>query len=165
MSETIEKRNDLGQFFVDMARAVVEGSVMLHDDRANLMTRKELTESLMSNSSKDIQDLFANQLFSPIEVNENGVPLFHAAICLDFLVFLEKLEQGDFPLRLQQSIAETYQNLFWSLLSDMEYEVDKFREERGREPSEFELARLRVINDWAVSNSIIRIEDGILTGK
>ncbi len=157
--------DDFGYVLLDLAKRVAKGELGLHDDRSLLMQKKELIEALVVNNFPDIQNIIDNQLIVSVEEDQDGIPLYHAAICMDFLNFLVKLKQGGFPLILQQAIAETYQSLFWALLSDMDYEVNEFREEKERAPNKIELAYLRVINDWAVSNAISRMEDDILSGK
>ena len=160
--------DDFGYVLLGLAKRVAKGELGLHDDHSLLMSKEELIKALAINGFLDVQniiDTFDNQLIIAVEEDLNGIPLYHAAICMDFLNFLKKLEERGFPLILQQAIAETYQQLFWALLSDMDYEIDRFREEKGRASNKIELAYLRVINEWAVSNTITRMENDILAGK
>lgn len=157
--------NDFGYVLLDLARRVAKGELGLHDDRSLLMPKAELINAINPITTRDIPQLINNQLLIPVEQDELETPLYHAVNCMEFLRFLEKLEQAGFPLVLQQAVAEMYHSLFWALSSDIEYEILDFKKEKGREPNKLELAYLRVINDWAVSNTMLRIEDDILAGK
>ena len=53
--------------------------------------------------------------------------------------------------------------LFWALSSDVDSEIATYQQEHGgRVPSRLELAYVRVISEWAVANTIGRIEERIL---
>jgi len=157
--------NDFGLVLLQMAKMVVKGELGLRDDRSLLIPKEELLRTLKPITTRDIQKLIDNELIVPVEEDVKANPLYHAVICIEFLRFIEKLEQAGFPLVLRQAVAEMYQSLFWALSSDVEYEIKEFNKENGREPNKLELAYLRVISDWAVSNTIIKIEEDILAGK
>lgn len=157
--------SNLGDLFLDMARRVVRGELATHDDRSMLVPKEQLIDALGGISPRDIQQLIDNQLIIPVENDEMGTPLFHVANCIEFLRFLEKLEQMGFPLMLQQPIAEMYHSVLWALYSDIDYEISNFINEHGRQPSKLELAYLRVINEFAVANFVTRMEEDIIAGK
>lgn len=166
MDETSEEKpRNLGDLFYDLATMVARGGLGLHDDRSLLMPKEQLINALSPITSRDIQQLIDNQLIVPLENDGMGTPLYHAANCIEFLRFLEKLEQASFPLILQQPIAEMYHSLLWALYSDVDYEVSEFVAEHGRQPSKLELAYLRVLNEFAVANLVTRIEEDIIAGK
>ena len=160
-----EQLGDFGDYLLHIAELVIKGQLGLHDDRKMLVPKEELITALSPISSRDIKELLDNQLLTPVEHDHFGTPLFHIANSVEFLTFLEELEQAGFPLMLQQTIAETYQALLWAFYSDIDYEISEFKKERGREPSEFELAYLRVLNEFAVAMCMKRIEEDILAGK
>lgn len=166
MGEPANKESrDLGDIFLDVAKMVSKGEVLLHDDRSSLMPREQLIDALSVISNKDIQELIDNQLIIPVESDESGTPLFHIANCIEFLRFIEKLEKAGFPLILQQPIAEMYHSVLWAVYSDVDYEISEFVNEHGRQPTELELAYLRVINEFAVANFVTRMEEDIIAGK
>lgn len=157
--------HDFGQVMLDLAKKVAHGELGTHDDRSLLMPKEQLIEALSSISMRDIQELIDNQLIIPVEYEEEGIPLFHIANCIEFLRFLEELEQAGFPLILQQPIAEMYHSVLWAFYSDIDYEISNFVNEHGRQPSKLELAYLKVINEFVVANQVSRMEDNILAGK
>lgn len=165
MSEANEELKNLGDIFLDMAKRVARGDLGLHDDRSLLMPKEELIRALGGVSQRDIQQLIDNQLIISVEKDEAGTLLYHAANCIEFLRFLEELERAGFPLILQQPIAEMYHSLLWAMYSDVDYEISNFVSERGRMPSKLEAAYLRVLNEFAVSNVITRMEENIISGK
>ena len=122
------KQNDFGYVLLDLAKKVAKGELGLHDDRSLLMPKAELINALNPVITRDIHQLIDNQLLIPVEQEEDETPLYHAVNCMDFLGFLEKLEQAGFPLVLQQAVAETYHSLFWALSSDIEYEIQDFKQ-------------------------------------
>ena len=144
-----------------LVQAVAAGDILLHDDRQNLVSKQELTHAVSSNRLlTEANDLIEKKLVVPVDQTTSDK--FHVAITFDFLEFNYKLVILGFPLRIRQKIADMYYPLFWALCSDIDYEVTCYKEENGREPSHQELAYLRVINEWAVANSMGRIEDRIL---
>lgn len=146
-----------------LVKAVAAKEILLHDDRQNLVSREELMHAISFNRLliEDEPDaLFKDKLVLPVDQADEN--MYHIAITLDFLNFNRKLVILGFPLHSRQKIAEMYYPVFWALSSDIDYEVASYKEELGHEPSPHELAHLRVINEWAVANSIGRIEDRIL---
>jgi len=151
-------------FLKNMVKMVADERLMLHDDRENLVPKQNLVEIIRMNtrlSEKEINDLFRKKLLLPVE-NDISSQLYHASISIDFIKLLEKLDLTGFPLSLRQKIAEMYFPLFWDMCTDIEYEVFKFKEEKGRDLSKPELAYLRVINEWAVGDTMGRVEQRIL---
>lgn len=144
-------------------KAVVAGTVLLHDDLQNLVSQEELLHTISSSrlfTEVMVDDLIKEKLIVPVDEDREG--MFHAAITLDFLNFNNKLVILGFPLRVRQKIAEMYYPLFWALCSDIEYEVMRYEEEVSREPSHHELSYVRVINERAVANNMERTEARIL---
>ncbi len=146
-----------------LVKAVAAQEILLHDDRQNLVSREELMRAISLNRlliEVEPAALFKDKLVLPVDQADEN--MFHVAITLDFLNFNRKLVILGFPLHSRQKIAEMYYPLFWALSSDIDYEMARYKEEVGHEPSPHELAYLRVINEWAVANSIGGIEDRIL---
>lgn len=147
-----------------LVKAVAAGEMLLHDDRQNLMSRDDIVKAVSSNrlfTEVEVRDLVRDRLIIPVD--EDKQDEFHAAITLDFLNFNHKLEILGYPLQVRQKIAEMYCPLFWALSSDVDSEVARYQEEQGgRAPSHLERAYVRVISEWAVANTIGRIEDRIL---
>jgi hypothetical protein len=148
----------------NLIKMVAEERLGLHDDRENLVPKQNLVEIIRTNnrlSEKEIDSLFRKKLLLPVE-DEISNQLYHASISIDFLNLLEKLDRTGFSVRLQQKIAAMYYPLYWDLCTDIEYEISKFKREEGRDPSMIELAYLRVINEFAVVNTMEDIEKSIL---
>jgi hypothetical protein len=147
-----------------LVKAVAAGEMLLHDDRQNLMSRDDIVKAVSSNrlfTEVEVRDLVRDRLIIPVD--EDKQDEFHAAITLDFLNFNHKLEILGYPLQVRQKIAEMYYSLFWALSSDVDSKVARYQEEQGgRAPSHLERAYVRVISEWAVANTIGRIEDRIL---
>lgn len=147
-----------------LVKAVAAGEILLHDDHMNLMSKEDLVQAVSSNkllTEIQVHDLLRDGLIIPVD--EDNKDEFHAAITLDFLNFNHKLEILGYPLHMRQKIAEMYYPLFWALSSDVDSEVERYQEEQGgRAPSRLERAYVRVISEWAVANTIGRIEERIL---
>jgi len=151
-------------FLRNLVRMVADKRLMLHDDRENLVSKDDLLQAIRMNSGlneNEIEDLLRKKLILPIDEGTSGQS-YHASITIDFLGFREKLELIGISLSLQQKMAEMYYSLFWAMCSDIEYEISSFKKEKGRNPSRLELAYLRVINEWAVAETMGRIEQKIL---
>lgn len=147
-----------------LVKAVASGEMLLHDDRQNLMRKEDLVKAISVNrllTEVEVRELFRDKLIIPVD--EDNKDEFHAAITLDFLNFNHKLKILGYPLHVRQKIAEMYYPLFWALSSDVDSEVARYQEEQGgRTPSHLERAYVRVISEWAVANTIGRIEERIL---
>lgn len=145
----------------NLIKMVAEDQIMLHDDPQNLMKNSELINALEANSFSrtEIADFFRSGLILPVIEHEE---LYHASITMDFLNFQKKLAIIGFTLKLQQKIAAMYYPLFWAMSTDVDYELEKYKQEKGRALSKKEVAYLRAINELAVANSIGRIEQRII---
>lgn len=156
----MSENKDALRRFVKM---VADGTVLLHDDPQNLVSRNELGQAICSNrpfTETQVDDLIKKKLIVLIDGAPPGT--FHPGIALDFLLFHDKLVTLGFPLHARQKIAEMYSSVYWALCSDMDYEMASYRDENGREPSRYELVRLRVINEWAAAETMTRVEERIL---
>lgn len=140
---------------------VAEEKIMLSDDPQNLMDKPALIKTISDNSYNmtEIVDLFHKGFIIPVD---EGEKLYHAGISLNFLNFQKKLEIMGLSVKLQRKIAEMYYPLCWAMVTDIEYELKAFKEEKGRDPSKMELAYLRVINEWATANMMGNIEQRII---
>lgn len=148
----------------NLVKMVAEEKLLLHDDRQNLVSQEELVEAISTTGlvqKDELTNLTRSKLLLPVE-DDGMQELFHVGITLDFLSFLQKLEITGFPFALRQKIAEMYYPLFWAMCSDIEYEISKLQKEKGRDLTRPELAYLRVINEWAVAETMGRIEQKIL---
>ncbi len=147
-----------------LVKSVAAGEMLLHDDRQNLMSKEDLVKAISPNrllTEVEVRDLIRDKLIIPVDEDNEGE--FHASITLDFLNFNHKLEILGYPLHVRQKIAEMYYPLFWALSSDVDSEVVRYQEEQGgRAPSHLERAYVRVISEWAVADTIGRIEERIL---
>jgi len=147
-----------------LVKAIAAGEMLLHDDRQNLMSKEDLVRAVSSNrlfTEVEVRGLFRDRLVIPVD--EDNQDEFHASITLDFLNLNHKLEILGYPLHVRQKIAEMYYPLFWALSSDVDSEIACYQQEHGgRVPSRLELAYIRVISEWAVANTIGRIEERIL---
>jgi hypothetical protein len=147
-----------------IVKLVATGEMLLHDDRQNLISKEDLVKALSSNklhTEIEIRDFISNKLIIPVD--ENDRDKFHATITLDFLNFNHELELLGYPLKIRQKIAEMYYSLFWSLSSDVDSEIALYKEEQGgRELSQLERAYIRVISEWAVADTVRKIEERIL---
>ncbi|MBF8265350.1 MAG: hypothetical protein HW384_1214 [Dehalococcoidia bacterium] len=156
--------NERQDVLISLVKAVAAGEMLLHDDHQNLMSKEDLVRAISSNrllTEVEVRDLFRDGLIIPVD--EDNKDEFHAAITLDFLNFNHKLDILGYPLHVRQKIAEMYYSLFWALSSDVDSEVACYQDEHGgRVPSRLEVAYVRVISEWAVANTIGRIEERIL---
>jgi hypothetical protein len=147
-----------------LVKAVAAGEMLLHDDRQNLMSKEDLLKAISANrllTEVEARDLLRQRLIIPVD--EDSKNEFHVAITLDFLNLNYKLEILGYSLHVRQKIAEMYYPLFWALSSDVDSEVARYQEEQGgRAPSHLERAYVRVISEWAVANTIGRVEERIL---
>jgi len=151
-------------FLKNMVMMVANERLMLHDDLDNLVSKEKLIEVIYANTKlneKEVIDLFNKGLIFPVEQGLDN-PLYHASITIDFLRFLTKLQIAGYPAKLQQKIAEMYFPLFWDMCTDIDYEISSFKNDKGRDPSKFEVAYLRVINEWAAADMMTSIEEKIL---
>ena len=151
-------------FLKNMVMMVANERLMLHDDLDNLVSKEKLIEVIYANTKlneKEVIDLFNKGLIFPVEQGLDN-PLYHASITIDFLRFLTKLQIAGYPTKLQQKIAEMYFPLFWDMCTDIDYEISSFKNDKGRDPSKFEVAYLRVINEWAAADMMTSIEEKIL---
>lgn len=151
---------DLLKKLVEM---VTEEEIVLSDDPAHLMNKANLVEALKSNSysESEVRALFRKGFVLPVD-QEKGENVYHAGICLSFLDFQKKLEIMGLPLKLQRKIAEKYYDLYWELITDIEYEINTFKEIEGHHPSKPELAWLRLCSELATARIIGEMEERII---
>ncbi len=139
----------------------------LHDDPINLMPEEELIGVITSSFpiyASRVQELIKQKLIIPVDAQ--GPELFHVSITIDFLNFHDKLELLGYPITMRQRIAAIYYPLFWALCNDIESEVHEYERELGVEGlSADQTTYLRVINEWAVANTIGRVEENIIQLK
>lgn len=146
-----------------LVKDVAAGNILLHDDRKNLTSRKEIVQAVSSNKllpiATEVVELIKKKLILPVD---EATDEFHIGITLDFLAFNDKLIILGFPLSARQEVARMYYPLFWAMSSDVGSELEAHRQEKGRELSRHEVAYIRVISEWAVANTMGRIEERIL---
>lgn len=150
-------------FAKNLVKMVAEEKIMLSDDPHHIVRKAGLIEVLRRNSysEAEISALFRHGLVLPIDKVGNE-DLYHAGICLNFLSFQKKLAMMGLSSEFQHKIAEMYYPLYWALITDADYEVNKFRKEKGRGPNKMELASLRVLNEAASAVIMGEMEERII---
>jgi hypothetical protein len=141
----------------NLIKMVAEEKIILSDDPQHLMPKPDLIKAIRDNlnyNQEDINDLFNNRLILTIDENQQ---LYHAGITMNFLSFQKRLEITGFSLQLKQKIAQMYYSIFWAIVTDIEHEINSFKVEKGRNPTNLELAFLRVTSEWAVADTMSRI--------